>query len=164
MKTGIVAFAFGVPWSISSNRNIANISEELARKFNAAIFTQRDIKISSEIVNITYTTEKPENPPSTLRMAHEAIHWAQKNGLEALYIVSAWPHMWRCKRDLEHARKEAGSGVRIYFREEEVCKIRYVDWFCPNSTQERTQSEKKWNKREKILKLMPFWLYELIAS
>jgi hypothetical protein len=38
------------------------------------------------------------------------------------------------------------------------------EWFCPDSTQERTRSREAWDKRERILKFMPFFLYKCIAK
>lgn len=160
-KYGIVAFAFGAPADILSNKLIAKIALEKAKMFNASVYTQRDILING--VEVEYAYEKSNNPSSTLRMARGAVDWAKRNGIEKIWIVAAKPHLWRCQRDLVQAVKESETAIKIhFFREIED----YPEdlWFCLNSTQQRTRSKKSWESREWILKLLPFNIYKLIAN
>jgi hypothetical protein len=161
---GIVAFAFGVPDTISSNRRIAEIASEKARELKAPIYTQFDVPIEQGIeVEYADEDEHGSNPPPTLRIARKAVQWAKQRGLRRLWITAAKPHMWRCRRDLNEAVREAGAEIQIH-----ICLgiERYPDdsWFCPDSEQERVRSGAAWNKRERILKIMPFCVYKLIAS
>lgn len=160
--TGIVAFAFGAPADILSNRRIARIAEEKARELGAPVYTQLDIRVEPKI-EVEYTDEQCGNPPPTLRIARGAIQWAKRRGFRELQIVAAKPHLWRCLRDLKYVIREIEAQI-------EVCVCREIErfpedgWFCPNSTQGRTHSRRAWDRRERILIHMPFFLYKLIAS
>ncbi|HXF43974.1 MAG TPA: hypothetical protein VNK70_00670 [Candidatus Paceibacterota bacterium] len=160
--TGVVAFAFGVPETILSNRRIAEIASKNARELNGRVYTQLDIRIEDD-VPVEYTEEEPGNPPPTLRIARGAVQWAKRRGLTELWVVAAKPHLWRALRDLQQAVRE--DGVQIEVR---VCKEieRYPEdsWFCPDSVQKRVRSREAWNKRECIIKLMPFFVYKRVAS
>lgn len=161
-KAGVVAFAFGVPETILSNRRIAEIVSKKARELNAPVYTQLDVRVEPG-VEVTYTDESPGNPPPTLRIARGAVRWAKQQGFTELWVIAAKPHLWRTLRDTERAVREAGAQIGI-----SVCgEIEHYpedSWFCPNSTQERTRSRKAWGRREKVLKLMPFFIYKHIAK
>jgi hypothetical protein len=50
---------------------------------------------------------------------------------------------------------EVAKGVREFEEDK---------WFCPDSDQPRVRTRKEWDKREKILKRMPFFIYKMVAS
>lgn len=160
--TGIVAFAFGAPDTIRSNQCIARIASNRARQLGGLVYTQLDISVEPDI-EVEYTEEKPGNPPPTLRIARGAVQCAKRHDLSEFWIVAARPHLWRCKRDLVYAVNEAGIQIKV-----RVCKEveRYPEdeWFCLDSIQARTRSRHNFQNRELILKLMPMFLYKLIAS
>ncbi len=160
-NSGVVAFGFGVPSSIVSNREIAIIAGWKARELNAPVFTQLDVQVALGI-GVTFVTEKPGSPPPTLVIAREAVQWAKQRKINMLWISAASPHLWRCIRDLDYAIKEAKAQINI-----NICpgisNVRYTNWFCPDSTQKRTQSHDAWQKREKILRKMPMWMYRLVT-
>lgn len=162
MKAGVVAFAFGVPGTLKSNQTIATLASLKATQLNVPVYTQANIQPDPGI-KVEYTPEEPGNPPPTLCIARGAITWAQQNGFAILWVVAAKPHLWRCIRDLQCASKKIGFPVDI-----QICSgiESFPDdhWFCIESTQPRTRSRKDWNKRELLLRLMPMWLYERIAS
>ena len=110
-----------------------------------------------------YTDEESGNPPPTLRIARGAIQWAKRYRLTELWVVAAKPHLWRALLDVEKAILEDGARIKVY-----VCKKieQYPEdsWFCPDSTQDRVQSREAWNRRENILKLIPFFIYKRVAS
>lgn len=164
MKIGILAFAFGTPSDIQSNRNLAKIASSAAKKFGAPVYTQNDIQILNG-THVEYTPQpEGEGPPPTLRIARRAMLWAKKLQLERLYIVCASPHERRCYRDSTYAADEAGLSISICVLPRTDYRINDDEWFCENSTQKRTQSKKNWNKRELLVRLMPFWLYKKIAA
>ena len=158
---GIIAFAFGVPDTIRSNRRIAEIASEKAQQLKAPVYTQLDVRIEPGI-EVEYIWQKLNNPPPTLRIARGAVRWAKRLGLRGLWVSAAKPHLWRCLRDLEQAVREASIDIKIYaFKEIEKCP---EEWFCSDSTQKWTRSQEAWDKRERILKSMPFSLYKRVAS
>lgn len=161
-KTGIVAFAFGVPWTILSNRRIAQIASQKSRELKARVYTQLDVRVENDIV-VDYTDEEPGNPPPTLRIARGAVQWAKRHGLTELWVVAAKLHLWRCKRDLTQTVREAGVQIAV-----RVCKeieqFPENEWFCQDSTQSRARSRKNWQNRERILKFIPFFIYKHVAS
>ncbi len=165
MKTtvGIVAFAFGAPETINSNQLIAHIALQKAREFNAPVYTQLDVRVEPGI-KVTYTDEKPGQPPPTLRIARGAAQWAKRQGLVELWIVAARPHLWRCVRDLTQSVREAGAPIVIRVCNKEIYRFPEDEWFCPDSTQPRARSRKDWQGRERILKFMPFFFYKRVAS
>lgn len=162
IKAGIVAFAFGTPSNIWSNILIADIASGNAREQNIPIFTQRDVYIEQG-VEVEYCEEKPENPLSTLYIARRAVRWAVQKDFEKLWIVAAKPHLQRCVRDLEYAAREAKAVLEIRVVEE-INWYPYHQWYCQDSKQKRTRSEKMWRARERILEYMPMFLYKLLAS
>lgn len=162
-RSGVVAFAFGVPDTIRSNRSIAFVATFKARQLNAPIYTQADVKIFDPSVVVFHTSEKPNSPPPTLRIARGAVQWANQCRFTELWVVAAKPHLWRAERDLRQAVHEAGGGIIVRVCEE-IEQYPERDWFCSDSTQERTQSQKAWDGRERVLKVMPFFIYKRVAS
>ena len=162
-RKGIVAFAFGAPCTIESNKLIARIASQKAHESGASVYTQCDVFIEHGI-EVEYTHEEPDSPPPpTLRIARGAIQWAKQQGFRKLWIVAAKPHLKRCIRDLGKAIRETEANIGIRACEE----IEYYPqdgWFCLNSTQECTRYKEAWNRRERILQLMPFFLYKRIAG
>ena len=159
MKVGIVAFAFGTPETILANRRIAEIASNKARELNSRVYTQLDIRIEDG-VKVEYAKEKPGNPPPTLRIARGAVQWAKRYRLTELLVVAAKPHLWRALRDLRRAVREAGTPIEVQACPE-INSYPEVSWFCLDSTQDRVRTRGAWNKRERILKLLPFFIYEV---
>lgn len=162
MKTGIIAQAFGAPHTIHSNKIIAQIASQKAQEFSAPVYTQLDVLVEPGI-DVEYTYEQPGNPPPTLRIARGAVQWAKRKGFGELWIVAAKPHLWRWVRDLTYAVWEAREQIEICVCKE-IEQYSEDEWFCVDSTQARTQSRKNWQRRERILKFMPFFLYKRVAS
>lgn len=160
--TGIVAFAFGAPQSILSNKRISLLAMCKAMEFRAPIFTQQDVFVEPGI-ETDRVGEQPGNPPPTLQIARGAVRWAKRNGFDELWVVAAEPHLWRCVRDLKEAVRESGENIDVWACEEAG---QYQDdfWFCPESAQKRTRSAEAWNWREGILKSLPLFVYKLIAG
>lgn len=162
MNTGIIAYAFGTPATIQSNLQISQIASKKARAINAPIYTQRDVFIAQEI-DTTFTDEIEGNPPPTLRIARGGIQWAKDRRITKLWIVAAEPHLWRAVRDTEKAIIEAKTKITT-----QVCKeiMSYPknSWFCIDAAQEHARTREAWNKRENILRVMPFFIYKNIAN
>ncbi|MFA5051073.1 MAG: hypothetical protein WC499_03090 [Patescibacteria group bacterium] len=162
-KSGIVAFAFGTPFTISSNKEISRIASQKALELEVPVFTQLDIRVEPE-VHVEYIGGEFNDPPPTLRIARAAVKWAKEKEIKNLLIVAAKPHLWRCKRDLVQAILEAEAKIEVWVCDEEINSYPEDSWFCPDSTQERVRSRKLWNKRERILNFLPFFLYKLVAK
>ena len=163
-RGGVVAFAFGTPSTILPNQRIAEKALKIAQEHNALVYTQADIELPENLVNVTYTEETAGDPPPTLRIARGAAAWAAKHNLNTLYVVCASPHEWRCKRDLSTAVKERGLDVQVILPFLGETDRESLSWFSPDSTQPRTTSLEAWRKRERILEWMPLWLYKRVAS
>lgn len=164
-RIGIVAFAFGAPGGILSNRQIAEIASQEVFRFDAQLYTQLDVWIDDPDVRIRMERipEKPGKPPPTLRIARGAVEWAIKQGISELEIVAAPPHLNRCLRDMRFAVAETGMLIRF-----DICPrvLEYPvgSWFCPESAQHRTSSQKSWKRREWLVWFMPPSIYKLVAS
>jgi len=161
-KTGIIAFAFGAPDNILSNRIISEIASNKARELNSHIYTQLDVRIEDSVPT-ERIRERFGEPPSTFRFAREAVNWADQERIEKLWVVAAEPHLWRALRDVREAVREAGALVKV-LPCEEIGQYSEDSWFCQDSLQKRTRSRKAWDRRERILKRMPWLLYKFIAS
>ena len=161
-QVGIVAFSFGVPETILSNRRIAQIASQRARKLGASVYTQLDVRVESGI-EVEYTDEQPGNPPPTLRIARGAVQWAEQRGFTRLWVVAAQPHLWRCLRDLWQAVSEVGAQIQL-IPCPEILEYPEDSWFCPDSEQKRVWSREAWDKREKVLKFVPFCIYKCVAK
>ncbi len=160
--SAVVAFAFGTPKTILSNQIIGELASKQAYDEEIPVYTQYDVPIIKG-VRTTYADEKIGTPPPTLRIARGAVAWAKYRLINHFYVVAAKPHLWRAVRDLERATQEYRVPIEI-----QVCPeielYPETSWFCADSTQERVRTPKDWNKRERILKLMPFSIYKLVAS
>jgi hypothetical protein len=148
--------------TIRSNQRIAQIASQKAKELSAPVYTQLDIRVKPGI-EVKYTNEEPGNPPPTLRIARGAAQWAKQQGFKKLWIVAAKPHLWRALRDIEKAVRETGVKIKVHTCHE-VEQYPKDSWFCPNSTQKRVRSSEAWYKRERILKLLPFFIYKRIAK
>ncbi len=161
-KSGVVAFAFGVPATIVPNRQIATLAETLAREQEAPIFTQCDVEIGLGFA-VSKIENQGGNPPSTLAIAREAVRWARQHGLTTLWVVAAKPHVTRAVRDLTAAVREAGYPIEV-----RTCPAinQYPpnSWFSKESVQKRVQSPRDWGPRERILLSLPFSVYKRVAK
>ena len=110
-----------------------------------------------------YTDEEPGNPPPTLRIARGAVQWAKRHGLTKLWVVTAKPHLWRALRNVQQAVREVGARIEVRACKE-IEQYPENSWFCPDSTQDRVRTRETWDKRENIVKLIPFFIYKHIAS
>lgn len=162
-KAGIVAFAFGAPHNIQSNRWIAEIASLKAREVRAPVYTQSDVCDVESGIRVEYTPEEPGSPPPTLRIARGAVAWAQQNQLTTLWVSAAKPHLWRCVRDLKYAICETKAQIVVRICKE-IDKYPERGWYCSDSTQPRVRSRKEWTRRECILEWMPMFLYKRVAS
>jgi len=163
-KAGLVVFAFGCPSTIRSNVMLMDGAIAWHAQYGGPIYTQEDIDLPNiGQFDVKYIGQLPDQPPSTLRIAREAIVWARNCCLEELHIRAAAPHMSRCLRDLAIAKHEQRSLVSLV-ESSYPDRIPFDDWFCPDSTQPRVRTFHDWEGREKILRVMPVWLYKLIAS
>ena len=164
MKKGIVAFAFGRPQTLPSNKLIAKIAMQQSWEHAAPIFTQLDVPIHNEILDVEYAFENiGGHPPSTLKIAQEAIAWASRRSITDIVVVAAKPHMWRCLRDLkEESYIQSEARIRIV-PFVNWAQYQLSDWFCEESTQPWTTSWTKWSRRDFVLRMMPFWLYKRVT-
>lgn len=144
-------------------RSFQKKQKKRAEELGASVFTQKDIYIDVNVIDVTYCTEESDNPPPTLRIAREAMKWASMKDIEKIYIACAVPHWRRARRNCERAAEEKGLGIQFspIF---ELFKYGDREWFCKDSTQPRTQSKRVWERRENILEILPFWIYKLVAS
>lgn len=161
-RTGIVAFAFGKPETILSNRIIGRIATQEARQRKTMVFTQSDVIVDADII-VEYAEQQAGLPPSTLQMARNAIAWAKKYEFTRLCVVAATPHLKRCIRDLKKSARENNYSIMVFSSDK---MAGYIDdlWYCPNSAQKRTQSSITWVLREKLIFALPFWLYKKITA
>ncbi len=167
-KAGVVAFAFGVPRTLRSNKQVAEIASKKAWELGAPVYTQLDVPIPIGAgIQVEYVGEQAGKPPPTLRIARGAVQWAKKNDFHELWVAAARPHLWRVERDVKRAVVEAwrpGSDWIDVFVCPEPEPYLYDSWFCKDSEQERTRTPKAWNKRERVVQLMPFFVYKRVAS
>ncbi len=151
MPTGTVAFAFGTPKELESNRQIGAVASATGNP----IYSQEEVPLGPEL-DVTYI-EGSEVP--TLRIARGALSWAQKRGLRSLRVVCAEPHAWRCMRDMRAAAKETGFRALIY-----LAVMPHMKWFLAESLQPRTRNRLAWYPRELLLRFVPFGIYAKVAS
>lgn len=157
-RVGIVVFAFGTPSTTKANELLAKVGVGRCHVYSSVqVFTQRDIAITDTDISVQYCMENPGNPPPTLRIARQAVVWAKKERIMHLGIVAASPHVWRCRRDLLYAIKEANAQIGVF-------SIYSGVEYSPESTQPRVRSPKDWWPREIILRCMPMWLYRRVAG
>lgn len=167
-KSGVVAIAFGIPWSIRSNCQIAEISFSKAESIQAEgmpveVYTQRVVVIPVG-VPVVYITEQLGDPiPSTLKMAREGVAWAHREGIAELWVAAAKPHLWRARRDLRRAVEEQGVSIEI-LECEEIEKYPARSWFCSDSGQMWTKSAWAWYPRELFLRILPFSVYRRVVA
>ncbi len=163
MKEAIVAFAFGVPSSLPSNRKLVEIASRKARELNAPVFTQQDMMPLEPGVEYVLTEEVYPNRVPTLRIARGAAQWAKDGGIRVLWICAAGPHLTRVTRDIKFAIAEVGGAIEIKFCDGIHEAPRDV-WFCDGSAQIDTRIGLVWAIRDTILMLMPMVLYSRIAG
>lgn len=165
-KKGIAAFAFGVPATIWSNRQIADTALSYAEKDGSKIFTQLDVSFGNldqrDVERLP--GEKPNAPPPTLRIARWVVKRAIEEGIGEVIVVAARPHIYRAMRDMEMAAEEAGFLQLLIKPASEIWDWPEAKWYCKDSTQSRAQSKENWRDREAILEMMPFDIYKHIAK
>ncbi len=162
MKSAVIAFAFSIPWKIKPNIILAEIASRKAQNFNIPIYTQKDIFINPKLEPV-YIQDLLNGPPSTLQISFWANYWAQKEKIEKFYVVAARPHIERCLRDLKYVAKKKSLEIEFC-----VCKEVYQHseevWYCLRSEQKHTQTKINWQKRERIIRLLPMWFYKSIST
>jgi hypothetical protein len=184
---GLVVYAFGTPCSNSSNSALAGYVQNLIQKspeIRFRIYTQNDIQFEdTECLNVAYFPQlHDEAAPPTLRIARGAAQWA-RHQVDEVFVVAATPHRWRALRDTRKAFQEAVVNIPIqlmkfhqpdYMHDKGLFSYDYQAkgiigddtsyWFDPNGTQIRAASRSHWEKRERILRFMPYPLYRIVAK
>ena len=162
-KIGVVAFPFGAPGAILANRRVGRVATKKSREFKAVVFTNLNVWVDSDI-EVQYARGRVSHPPSTFRIAWGAAQWARRQGFGELWVVAAKPLIPRCVRDIKYALRQLGA-QHIELRVcPEIEEFPEEEWFCPDSTQIQTCFRKDWERRERILRHMPMWIYKLVAS
>jgi hypothetical protein len=163
MAEAVVAFAFGVPNTLVSNRRIAAIATKKAKSLAIPVYTQYDVTPMELGIEIVLTEENYPVRVPTLRIARGAVAWAKSRGIDKIWLCAATPHLSRAARDLGYAASQANLRITI-----EICEgIRecaYDSWFCRDSTQTDTRLKWVWCVRDSILMHAPMWLYAQIAG
>lgn len=162
-KFGVVAFAFGVPAGIRSNRIIAILAKQKAQELESPVYTQMGL-CSGTGLDVEHIVETPDNLALTLRLARGAIEWARRRGITELLVVAARPALWRSVRDLKYAAQEAKASIEVRACQTEIGRYPQAEWFCTDSVQLRTRSRLVWWLREILLWFTPMSFYKLIAS
>jgi hypothetical protein len=163
MPVAVVAFAFGAPNTLRSNRCIAEMASRAAKTLNAAVYTQRDVMPIEPGIEVELTQENYPQRVPTLRIARSAISWARERGHDELWICAAKPHIARCLRDLHYAIEEANAEIALRLWEtREQHPIGF--WFCAESAQPDTRLRTIWQARDAVLMNMPMRLYATVAS
>lgn len=159
----IVAFAFGTPGTLRSNRHIAALASAKALAVQAPIYTQGDVLPLPAGLEVEMTAERPPERVPTLRIARGAVRFAQRRGVTALWLCAAKPHLRRCRRDLAYAIREVGAAMTVHEVEDPA---RHADafWFCAGSTQADTRSAALWRLRDAVLMHLPMRLYASVAG
>lgn len=167
---GVVVYAFGTPYSNTSNQWLVSEVRKIYMHFNSIlVYTQNDIQFIGEEFQylrdgITYFPQgENEEAPPTLRIARGAAQWARGKIEKKIIVVAAKPHLPRALRDTRKAFEEAVVNIRIETWSDSVHR-HYNAWFDPNGTQIRAASRSHWEKRERILRFMPYPLYRIVAK
>lgn len=166
-RSAVVAFAFDSNPATPANGLIATIALEKAAQIGSReIFAQPFVPIlrfaGAAAIKLEQTSEGRDNPLAIILVARQAIRWARLNQIQVLWISAAKPSMWRCRRDLMVAAREAGYVVEIKACEEAFTAE--MGWFFPQADQQRVRSWSRWALRELIIWLMPFWLYDRLSK
>ncbi|MDX1608222.1 MAG: hypothetical protein R3251_03365 [Candidatus Spechtbacterales bacterium] len=159
MKVLYATFAFGVPQNTIPNRALSQWTTTKAIANEASVYTQADIVLLDESVEVRRVEESPGNPPPTLRIARGAAEYARELGVDEIHVLAAEPHRWRALRDQRKAVEELDLDVEV-----KPANIPNVGWYDKQSSQKRVRSCLNWWPRELILRAMPFSLYKRVAS
>jgi hypothetical protein len=162
-QAAVVAFAFGTPNTLRSNRHIAALASANAVALRAPIYTQRDVLPVAEGVVVELTAERPPERVPTLRIARGAVDFARRRGVAVLWLCAAAPHLPRCRRDLAFAIREAAAEIKLREVEDPERQTEGY-WFCAASTQADTRSAVLWRLRDTVLMHMPMRLYASVAG
>lgn len=168
---GVVAFAFGMPSTVHSNILIADIARDVARNLGnhdhqiLPVFTQTGVRIEAVgqlDIPVEYLEQSRRYTPTTLQVARGAVRWAMRRGITKIIVVAARPHLKRCMRDMSSTIHGVGAEIEVTYSRH-VNMVPIEDWFCQDSLQPRTRSRRRWWIKESILKVVPFFIYKLIA-
>ena len=159
MKVLYAVFAFGVPETTVPNMALAQYATTKAKANEASVYTQADIVLLDENIEVARVEESPDNPPPTLRIARGAAENARELGVDEIHVLAAKPHLWRALRDQRKAVEELGLDIEV-----KPVHIPDVGWYDKDSIQKRVRSRLAWWPRELILRFMPFALYKRVAG
>lgn len=163
MPAAVVAFAFGSPNTLRSNRCIAEMASVTAASYGIPVYAELDVCPLKPGVEVHLMPENyPERVP-TLREARGAVAWAQERKIDLIWLCAATPHVARCRRDLAYAIKERRAAIEVKIVPDAGSHSDDF-WFCPDSTQMDTRHRTLWRLRETILMHLPMRLYALVAS
>jgi hypothetical protein len=160
-RVAIIGFSFGAPAAILSNKLLARIISEQAGPLGASLaFVSFDIP--SENFPERVKAEYMEDSSSTWRFSQSAARWAAREEVTEIIIIAAGPHRWRCERDLRRAIRETKARINVFCCQEGG-QYPEEEWFCPDSTRPQTRSQESWERRERIIRWLPFPVYKLIS-
>ena len=162
IRKGVVALAFGSPFSLPSNEAIRDTAHAAAWALDAPIFTQWDCGIMERDspVAVIHCPETPGKPPPLLRICRAAASWAAARCLDEIYVVSAPPQMRLCLRDMRESFSELGSGIRTHSWGEDILRDSHSpDFWFPSSS-----FKWQWNLADRCFKIMPWRMYSLLMG
>jgi len=113
-KVGLVAFGFGEPYDLESNRLIAACVTKVAQtKEIVSIYTDRDVALHLPPDEAVVKQLDSTLFPHTYRMAVFTVKQMKEEGVEELHAVAASCHLWRAVRDLRWAAVDHGVAVKL---------------------------------------------------
>jgi hypothetical protein len=163
VKGAVVAFAFGAPSTLLSNRLIAGIAGNKAKSLGIPVYTQRDVTPLETGIQIELTEEDYPKRVPTLRIARGAIKWTKQHGIDEVWLCAAKPHLARAARDFNYALEEENACINVKVCEE-IHEQPHKHWFCEDSVHIDTRFWLIWKVRDAVLMYIPTWLYSLIAN
>lgn len=152
----VVAFAFSK--NGLSNLSIAKRATELARSWEAPIFTQKDVARYIPQKSSLFTASEDNGYLSTFGIVRQLTDLAKKAGWTRVIVVAAPSHEGRCIRDI----KKMGFGVMHDY----VLRLLYPKshWYHRQDRQFWVRNPLIWWAREIVLRILPWSTYRRIAA
>lgn len=154
----ILAFAFGT--SDLVNWQIAQQVDLLAKEYSVPVIAQEEVATRMYVKAEVVIAPSQEVCLSTLHICRQFESGANQRHWNKVLVVAAPPHQKRCVRDLGMlgfgAQTETGALTEWFT---------YWQWWYDKTSHQRwTRGPLRWWLREIPLRLLPWWLYKLVAG
>ncbi len=162
----VILFAYGKGEKMNAilggwaNNIVDTFGSPNRRRIN--LYTQLDMTPFVETIQISFAHEGKKYL-STYGIVKQFSEAVKDRGYHRVAVIAAPQHIKRCVRDLYAEGFSCYVDTGKFFLPKGASLEDESFWYNPDDPQDQVRSHKNWWRRERILRILPFVLYKILA-